>query len=88
MCLFWDNEDLTFNFFTCVVTRRFIWNFFRLENEHLNNCGQFRVVRDISIHPLNLSEVPPQDEEGAEFRLRNHLREERRMSGLLAEVSG
>ena len=23
------------------VFRRFIWNFFRLENEHLNNCGKF-----------------------------------------------
>ena len=23
------------------VFRRFIWNFFRLENEHLNNCGEF-----------------------------------------------
>lgn len=33
--------------------RRFIWNFFRLENEHLNNCGQFRAVRDISIAPIN-----------------------------------
>ena len=32
--------------------RRFIWNFFRLENEHLNNCGEFRAVRDISINPL------------------------------------
>ncbi|CAF3364269.1 unnamed protein product, partial [Rotaria socialis] len=31
--------------------RRFIWNFFRLENEHLNNCGQFRAVRDISVNP-------------------------------------
>jgi len=35
------------------VVRRFVWNFFRLENEHLNNCGQFRVVRDISIAPMN-----------------------------------
>ncbi|XP_069772266.1 xenotropic and polytropic retrovirus receptor 1 homolog [Narcine bancroftii] len=34
------------------VFRRFVWNFFRLENEHLNNCGQFRAVRDISIVPL------------------------------------
>merc|ERR1712045_1027913 len=34
------------------VFRRFIWNFFRLENEHLNNCGEFRAVRDISINPL------------------------------------
>jgi len=30
-----------------------VWNFFRLENEHLNNCGQFRAVRDISIAPMN-----------------------------------
>ncbi|XP_075435640.1 solute carrier family 53 member 1-like [Ascaphus truei] len=36
------------------VFRRFIWNFFRLENEHLNNCGQFRAVRDISVAPLHV----------------------------------
>lgn len=34
------------------IFRRFIWNYFRLENEHLNNCGEFRAVRDISIAPL------------------------------------
>ena len=34
------------------IFRRFIWNFFRLENEHLNNCGEFRAIRDISIAPL------------------------------------
>lgn len=34
------------------VLRRFLWNFFRLENEHLNNCGQFRAVRDICIAPI------------------------------------
>ena len=33
-----------------------MWNFFRLENEHLNNCGQFRAVRDISIAPMNSSD--------------------------------
>ena len=37
-------------FFIC---RRFIWNFFRLENEHLNNCGEFRAVRDISVMPMD-----------------------------------
>lgn len=37
----------------CEVLRRFIWNFFRLENEHLNNCGQFRAVRDISVVPID-----------------------------------
>jgi hypothetical protein len=46
---------------TCVqqvaeVFRRFIWNFFRLENEHLNNCGQFRVVRNISIAPVDVTD--------------------------------
>ena len=35
------------------VFRRFVWNFLRLENEHLNNCGGFRAVRDISIVPVN-----------------------------------
>ena len=33
-----------------------MWNFFRLENEHLNNCGQFRAVRDISIAPMNAND--------------------------------
>lgn len=36
--------------------RRFVWNFFRLENEHLNNCGKFRAVRDISVAPLDSSD--------------------------------
>ncbi|KAE9535948.1 hypothetical protein AGLY_007849 [Aphis glycines] len=38
------------------VFRRFVWNFFRLENEHLNNCGKFRAVRDISIAPIDFSD--------------------------------
>ncbi|XP_065647319.1 solute carrier family 53 member 1 isoform X3 [Hydra vulgaris] len=35
------------------VFRRFVWNFFRLENEHLNNVGEFRAVRDINIKPIH-----------------------------------
>lgn len=38
----------------CEIFRRFIWNFYRLENEHLNNCGEFRAVRDISISGQNI----------------------------------
>ncbi|XP_044731656.1 xenotropic and polytropic retrovirus receptor 1 homolog isoform X3 [Chrysoperla carnea] len=38
------------------VFRRFVWNFFRLENEHLNNCGKFRAVRDISVAPVDSSD--------------------------------
>ena len=31
------------------IFRRAVWNFLRLENEHLNNVGQFRVMRNISL---------------------------------------
>ncbi|XP_014233609.1 xenotropic and polytropic retrovirus receptor 1 homolog isoform X1 [Trichogramma pretiosum] len=50
------NDMLTSIFAPCEVFRRFVWNFFRLENEHLNNCGKFRAVRDISIAPLESSD--------------------------------
>ena len=39
-----------------ISCRRFVWNFFRLENEHLNNCGKFRAVRDISVAPIDSSD--------------------------------
>jgi len=29
------------------VFRRFVWNFFRVENEQLSNCGQFRILPDV-----------------------------------------
>ena len=32
------------------IFRRAVWNFLRLENEHLNNVGQFRVMRNISLN--------------------------------------
>ena len=71
---------------TIVIHRRIFWNFFRLENEHLNNCGDFRVVRDIAIHPLDPTELPPDDEEdGAEPVLRRW--QERRISEALVDVS-
>ena len=47
-------SDLIFSLLAPLeVFRRFIWNFFRLENEHLNNCGNFRAVRDISVAPIS-----------------------------------
>jgi len=33
------------------IIRRTVWNFFRLENEHLNNCENFRVT---NLVPLDL----------------------------------
>ena len=51
--------------------RRFVWNYFRLENEHLNNCGQFRAVRDISIAPIDSNDQSQleemMDDEDGEF---------------------
>lgn len=42
------DSDLIFSILAPLeIFRRFIWNYFRLENEHLNNCGNFRAVRDI-----------------------------------------
>ncbi|KAM0006886.1 putative SPX domain-containing protein [Helianthus debilis subsp. tardiflorus] len=31
------------------IIRRGIWNFFRLENEHLNNVGKFRAVKSVPL---------------------------------------
>ncbi|KAJ1744108.1 Signal transduction protein [Coemansia sp. RSA 989] len=37
------------------VVRRFVWNFFRVENEHVSNCGQFRATTDIPL-PFHFEE--------------------------------
>lgn len=53
--LFAEYSDVIGLIFALIeIFRRFIWNYFRLENEHLNNCGQFRAVRDISIRATPL----------------------------------
>ncbi|PKC74323.1 EXS-domain-containing protein [Rhizophagus irregularis] len=31
------------------MLRRWQWNFFRVENEHVNNCGQFRAIKEIPL---------------------------------------
>ncbi|KAI8600347.1 EXS family-domain-containing protein [Dissophora ornata] len=47
------------------IFRRWVWNFFRLENEHLNNCGQFRAIKDIPLpfHILVEGESEEEEEE-------------------------
>ncbi|KAJ8397162.1 hypothetical protein AAFF_G00010160 [Aldrovandia affinis] len=37
------------------VFRRFIWNIFRLEYEHLNNCSQLRAIPELPLSPLTLN---------------------------------
>eukprot|EP00731_Ephydatia_muelleri_P024814 Em0016g1085a len=59
----WQATILTTILALMETFRRIVWNFFRLENEHLNNCDQYRVVRDISIRPMNIQEA---EQEGAQ----------------------
>ncbi|KAG8366378.1 hypothetical protein BUALT_Bualt17G0073500 [Buddleja alternifolia] len=43
------------------IIRRGIWNFFRLENEHLNNVGKFRAFKTVPL-PFNYDEDEDKDE--------------------------
>ncbi|KAA8529392.1 hypothetical protein F0562_033809 [Nyssa sinensis] len=43
------------------IIRRGIWNFFRLENEHLNNVGKFRAFKSVPL-PFNYNEDEEKDE--------------------------
>ncbi|TKY58898.1 Phosphate transporter PHO1-like 3 [Spatholobus suberectus] len=43
------------------IIRRGIWNFFRLENEHLNNVGKFRAFKSVPL-PFNYDEEDDKDE--------------------------
>ncbi|KAL4577274.1 hypothetical protein LXL04_013380 [Taraxacum kok-saghyz] len=42
-------STVTFVFASLEIIRRGIWNFFRLENEHLNNVGQFRAFKSVPL---------------------------------------
>ncbi|XP_042057039.1 phosphate transporter PHO1 homolog 3-like [Salvia splendens] len=43
------------------ILRRGLWNFFRLENEHLNNVGKFRAFKSVPL-PFNYDEDGDKDE--------------------------
>jgi hypothetical protein len=50
---------IPFAFVFVELIRRGMWNVFRLENEHLNNCGQFRAVTDVPLpFEVELPEKP------------------------------
>ncbi|KAI9072623.1 hypothetical protein K1719_045419 [Acacia pycnantha] len=53
-----DYRVTTFFLASLEVIRRGLWNFFRLENEHLNNAGKFRAVKTV---PLPFHEVDEED---------------------------
>ncbi|XP_039042271.1 phosphate transporter PHO1 homolog 3-like isoform X2 [Hibiscus syriacus] len=43
------------------IIRRGVWNFFRLENEHLNNVGKYRAFKSVPL-PFNYDEDEVKDE--------------------------
>ena len=49
------------------ILRRFMWNFFRVENEHVTNVGRFRAVRDVPL-PFDRLPLPSEDENDEEDR--------------------
>ncbi|KAG6647337.1 hypothetical protein CIPAW_07G072400 [Carya illinoinensis] len=44
------------------IIRRGIWNFFRLENEHLNNVGKYRAFKSVPL-PFNYDDNEDNDEQ-------------------------
>ncbi|XP_054793044.1 phosphate transporter PHO1 homolog 3-like isoform X2 [Prosopis cineraria] len=43
------------------IIRRGVWNFFRVENEHLNNVGKFRAFKSVPL-PFNYDEAEDKDD--------------------------
>ncbi|KAK7362383.1 hypothetical protein VNO77_04494 [Canavalia gladiata] len=59
---FLHNQAVIFIVACLEIIRRGIWNFFRLENEHLNNVGKYRAFKSVPL-PFNYDEdkVAPKD---------------------------
>ncbi|KAF8390162.1 hypothetical protein HHK36_024684 [Tetracentron sinense] len=58
---FLHGEALIAIFASLEIIRRGIWNFFRLENEHLNNVGKYRAFKSVPL-PFNYDEDEDKDE--------------------------
>ncbi|WCJ22197.1 EXS (ERD1/XPR1/SYG1) family protein [Euphorbia peplus] len=56
LAFFGLHEQTTIALVACLeIIRRGIWNFFRLENEHLNNVGKYRAFKSVPL-PFNYDE--------------------------------
>ncbi|KAI9162357.1 hypothetical protein LWI28_026496 [Acer negundo] len=60
---FLPEETVITIFASLEIIRRGIWNFFRLENEHLNNVGKYRAFKSV---PLPFKYYEDEDEDGDE----------------------
>ncbi|KAG0226777.1 hypothetical protein BGW42_003429 [Actinomortierella wolfii] len=75
-----DVYILSFSLALLEMLRRWVWNFFRLENEHINNVGQFRAIKDIPL-PFHIRVRGDSDEEDEEDYERNRRREDLNTAG-------
>ncbi|KAL1744890.1 EXS family protein/ERD1/XPR1/SYG1 family protein [Schizophyllum fasciatum] len=57
------------------MTRRWVWNFYRLENEHLGNMDQYRVTREVPL-PYSLDDLDIDLDEEAEQDVKKDTGEE------------
>ncbi|KAG0055576.1 hypothetical protein BGZ83_008187 [Gryganskiella cystojenkinii] len=74
---------LSFTLALLEVLRRWQWNFFRLENEHLNNCGQFRAIKDIPLpFHIKVEGETDDDEDDEEYEEEERDREEEELRDL------
>eukprot|EP00698_Gefionella_okellyi_P013121 TRINITY_DN3575_c0_g1_i1.p1 TRINITY_DN3575_c0_g1~~TRINITY_DN3575_c0_g1_i1.p1 ORF type:complete len:851 (-),score=176.14 TRINITY_DN3575_c0_g1_i1:66-2618(-) len=73
-------ETLLLVFGVLELTRRFMWNFFRMENEHVNNIGAFRAVREVPL-PFTIEQKKQQ-------RAREDARKSRKASTVAKPNAG
>ncbi|KAL0490574.1 xenotropic and polytropic retrovirus receptor [Acrasis kona] len=60
----WDTQFVLFGFMCSELLRRFVWNIFRLESEHLYNADNFRVVSEIPLpFPMDVEANAAEDRE-------------------------
>ncbi|KAI9300904.1 EXS family-domain-containing protein [Cunninghamella echinulata] len=63
--LVYSSQIITFATALAECFRRIVWNFFRLENEHLNNCGNYRAIKEIPL-PFAMTEIYKSSEDEEE----------------------
>ncbi|CAO3628232.1 unnamed protein product [Cunninghamella echinulata] len=64
--LVYSSQIITFATALAECFRRIVWNFFRLENEHLNNCGNYRAIKEIPL-PFAMTEIYKSSEDEEEI---------------------
>lgn len=60
---------ISFTLAVLEILRRCLWNVLRLENEHLTNCGQFRVTHEVPLPFEDTTMITIEEENVVERKL-------------------